>query len=191
MKRYILLFLISLISIAAAAQNRAGIKAVVLDSLNKEPLGFATVAVLKVSDSSLISYTITDKTGAFSLRNLNTAEPSRLLISRVGYQSLHLTLSFKKDKPVNDLGQLFLAQKVLKEVTITAERTPVLIKKDTIEFNAEAFKVRPNAVVEDLLKKLPGVQVDNGGTITVNGKNISKIKVDGKDFFANDPKIAT
>lgn len=191
MKRYTLLFLISLVVIAAKAQNRGIIKAVVLDSLNKQPIGFATVAVLKINDSSLVSYTITDKAGAFTLRNLNTTQPSRLLISCVGYQSLHINLHFKKDEPLNDLGQVFLTQKTLKEVTITAERTPVIIKKDTIEFNAEAFKVRPNAVVEDLLKKLPGVQVDNSGTITVNGKDISKIKVDGKDFYTNDPKIAT
>jgi Outer membrane protein beta-barrel family len=191
MKRYILLFLTSFIAIAAAAQNRGIVKAVVLDSINKQPIGFATVAVLKVSDSSLVSYTITDKNGAFTLHNLNTTEPSRLLISCVGHESLHIGLHFKKDQPINDLGQVFLTQKTLKEVTITADRVPVIIKKDTIEFNAEAFKVRPNAVVEDLLKKLPGVQVDNNGAITVNGKSISKIKVDGKDFFANDPTIAT
>ncbi|MBS1504176.1 MAG: outer membrane beta-barrel protein, partial [Bacteroidetes bacterium] len=74
---------------------------------------------------------------------------------------------------------------------ITAERNPVVIKKDTIEFDAEAFKVRPNAVVEDLLRKLPGVQINASGGITVNGKNVSKIKIDGKSFFASDPTIAT
>src|SRR5437588_4439058 len=115
MKRCTLLFLICLIAIAAKAQNRGIIKAVVLDSLNKLPIGFATVAVLKISDSSLVFYTITDKAGTFTLRNLNIVEPTRLLVSCVGYQSLHLNLHFKKDQPVNDLGQLFLSQKILKE----------------------------------------------------------------------------
>lgn len=191
MKRYLILLLIITVAIAANAQNRGNIKAIVLDSLNKQPISFATVAVLKIKDSSLVSYTITDKTGAFTLRNLSISEPTRLLISRVGYQSLHLGLNFKKAEPMTDLGQLFLSPKTLQEVTIKGERVPIVIKKDTIEFNAEAFKVRPNAVVEDLLRKLPGVQVDMNGGITVNGKNVSKIKVDGKDFFTNDPKIAT
>ncbi|MGZ3822098.1 MAG: outer membrane beta-barrel protein [Mucilaginibacter sp.] len=167
------------------------VKAIVLDSISKQPLEFVTVAVLKIKDTSLLSYTITDKNGAFTLRNLSQNEPSRLLISYVGYESLRVNLNFKKDEPVTNLGQLYLTPKTLKEVTIKGDRVPVIIKKDTIEFNAEAFKVRPNALVEDLLKKLPGVQVDHSGTISVNGKDIAKIKVDGKDFFANDPKIAT
>jgi len=191
MKRYTLLFLIVCASIYASAQNHGNIKAIVLDSVNKQPISFATIAILKIKDSSLVSYTITDKTGAFTLRNLGINEASRLLISHVGYQSMRLNLSFKKAEQMTDLGQLFLSPKILEEVTIKGERVPVIMKKDTIEFNAEAFKVRPNAVVEDLLKKLPGVQVDHSGGITVNGKNVSKIKVDGKDFFAGDPKIAT
>ena len=80
---------------------------------------------------------------------------------------------------------------MLTEVTIKGEAVPLVIRKDTIDFNAEAFKVRPNALVQDLLKKLPGMQVDRDGSMTFNGKAISKIKVDGRDFFANDPKIAS
>jgi hypothetical protein len=144
-----------------------------------------------VKDSSLVSYTITDKTGAFSLRNVSLNDPVRLLVSCVGYKSAHIGLSVKNGSTEIDLGRIMLASKVLNEVTIKAERNPVTIKKDTIEFDAEAFKVRPNAVVEDLLRKLPGVQVNTAGGITVNGKNVSKIKIDGKDFFASDPTIAT
>ncbi len=143
MKRYILLFLISFIAIAATAQNHGIVKAVVLDSVNKQPIGFATVAVLKVSDSSLVSYTITDKSGTFTLHNLNTTEPSRLLISCVGYESLHISLHFKKDQPINDLGQVFLTQKTLKEVTIIADRVPVIIKKDTLSLMPRHLKFAP------------------------------------------------
>jgi len=191
MKRYLLLFLLLTTTIAVTAQNRVSIKATVVDSLSKQPIGFATIAVLRIQDSSLVSYTITDKTGNFALHNLNISQPSRLLVSCVGYRSRHIALDAKKGETLIDLSEITLASKILKEVTIKAERTPVVIKKDTIEFDAEAFKVRPNAVVEDLLKKLPGVQVDHSGGITVNGKNVTKIKIDGKDFFANDPKIAT
>jgi hypothetical protein len=99
-------------------------------------------------------------------------------------------LQFSK-MPVLDLGSLGLNPKTLSEVTVKGQIAPVVIKKDTIEFNAEAFKVRPNAVVQELLKKLPGVQVDRDGMITYIGREVSKVKVDGRDFFANDPKIAT
>ncbi|WP_428329890.1 outer membrane beta-barrel protein [Mucilaginibacter sp.] len=189
MRRIYLLILLTAFFITAKAQNHGVVKAVLLDSLDKKPIPFATISVLKLRDSALVSYTITDKNGAFTLRNLHE-EPSRLLISHVAYQNLRITLNFKKN-PVIDLGNLYLSAKLLKEVIVKGERVPVIIKKDTIEFDAEAFKTRPNAVVEDLLKKLPGVQIDLDGHITVNGKDISKIKVDGKDFFINDPKIAT
>ncbi|WP_183575888.1 outer membrane beta-barrel protein [Mucilaginibacter sp. X5P1] len=172
------------------AQNRHTITAIVTDSTGLTPLELATVVVLKVSDSSMISYTITDKTGAFTIRNLHDNEPARLLISHAGFESLHISLKYTNAELLN-LGKIHLHGKELAEVNIKGELVPVVIKKDTIEFNAEAFKVRPNAVVQDLLKKLPGVQVDRDGTITVNGKGVSKVKVDGRDFFANDPKIAT
>ena len=187
-----LLFLITIICLVniCRAQSRHTITATLIDSTTRQPVEFVTVAVLKVSDSSLVSYTLTDKQGAFTLRNLRNNEDLRLLISHVGYESLHIKLNFTKAALLN-LGTLYLGTKNLAEVTIKGESVPIVIKKDTIEFNAEAFKVRPNAVVQDLLKKLPGMQVDRDGTITFNGKGISKIKVDGRDFFANDPKIAS
>jgi len=188
--RYIFLILLFTISSAATlAQNNGAVKATVLDSLTNQPIPLVTVSVLSIKDSSLISYTVTDKNGVFTLRNLRQ-EPSRLLISHVGYQSRHLSLQFKKDGTA-DLGKILLNTKFLNEVVVKGERMPVIIKKDTIEFDAEAFKTRPNALVEDLLRKLPGVQVDLDGQITVNGKQVSKIKVNGKTFFANDPTIAT
>jgi hypothetical protein len=184
-----LFFFLAIITIGARAQNHGIVKAAILDTLNNQPISFATVSILKQQDSSLISYTITDKNGAFTLRNVHE-EPSRLLISHVGYQSLHINLKFKNDGSV-DLGKLYMSAKMLNEIVVKGERIPIIIKKDTIEFDAEAFKTRPNALVEDLLKKLPGVQVDLGGKITVNGKDVSKIRVNGKDFFINDPTIAT
>jgi hypothetical protein len=188
--RYILLILLFCLSfVAAKAQNQATVKGVVLDSVEKIPVQFVTVSVLRLKDSSLVAYTITDKTGAFTLRDLGN-EPCRLLVSHVGFHSLHIPLNFEKSKVI-DLGKIYLSEKDLQEVTIKGERVPVTIKKDTIEFDAEAFKTRPNAVVEDLLKKLPGVQVNTNGGITVNGKDVSKIKINGKDFFVNDLTIAT
>jgi hypothetical protein len=189
MRRIFLIFQLSIAAISAAAQNRGMVTAIILDSVTRQPVQLATVSVLNSKDSSLVTYTVTDKNGAFTLRNLRE-ESSRLLISHVSYQSIHINLQFTKGK-ITDLGKLYLSAKVLREVTIKGERVPVIIKKDTIEFDAEAFKTRPNALVEDLLKKLPGVQVDQNGMITVNGISVSKIKVNGKTFFANDMTIAT
>jgi len=189
MRRIYLLFFVLIAAITVQAQNHATVKAIILDSLTNQPVPLATVSVLQLKDTALVSYTVTDKNGAFILRNLRD-EPSRLLISHVGYRSLHINLTYAKGA-VTDLGKLLLSTKMLQEVTVKGERIPIIIKKDTIEFDAEAFKTRPNALVEDLLKKLPGVQVDLGGQITVNGVDVSKIKVNGKTFFANDPTIAT
>lgn len=190
MKRYLNLIIYICLSFVCKAQMRHNITATIIDSATKQPLEYTTVAVLDVRDSSLVSYTLTDSKGTFALRNIRDDKPVRLLISHAGYMSLHQGLKFSK-APLLNLGTLALGSKTLAEVTVKGEMVPIVIKKDTIEFNAEAFKVRPNAVVQDLLKKLPGVQIDRDGTITVEGKGVSKIKVNGKDFFASDPKIVT
>jgi hypothetical protein len=190
MRKLLVLITILFTVTTGMAQSRHTITATVIDSAGHTPLEFVTVAVLQVKDSSLVSYTRTDKNGLFTLYNIKDAEPLRLLVSYVGYQSLRIRLKFPATGILN-LGRLQLNAKNLTEVTIKGEVVPILIKKDTIEFNAEAFKVRPNALVQDLLKKLPGMQVDRDGTLSFNGQHISKVKVDGRDFFANNYKIAT
>jgi hypothetical protein len=190
MKYLLNLAVLILLACFCQAQTKHNITATIVDSASKQPLELTTVALLDTRDSSLISYTLPDKSGVFMLRNVRDDQHVRLLISHAGYGSIHYNLKFTGSQVLN-LGTLTMSPKMLAEVTIKGEVVPIVIKKDTIEFNAEAFKVRPNAVVQDLLKKLPGVQIDRDGTITVEGKNISKLKVDGKDFFANDPKIVS
>jgi hypothetical protein len=189
----LLLSLILILFLSASyGQNRATIKGKVVDSLTNEPMEFTTVAALNLRDTtnSLIAYTVTDKKGEFSLHNMPAGVPIKILITFVAYQPYRKFLTLAKAQEV-DLGIVHMVQKNLNQVEILGERPPIVIRKDTIEFNAEAFKTRPNAVVEDLLKKLPGVEVDHQGNITVNAKPISKITVDGHDFFTNDPHIAT
>jgi hypothetical protein len=175
----------------ATAQNRADIKGIVVDSLTNTPLEFATVAALDMKDSSLVSYTLTIKGGAFALHKLPSDKNLKLVVSFVGFKNFRKVFTLEKGAVV-DFGRIALSSKAsLHEVTINAEVSPVVMRKDTIEFNAEAFKAPPNAVVEELLKRLPGIQVDMDGTITVNGKKVNKLLIDGKQFFANDPKIAS
>jgi hypothetical protein len=178
-------------TLAGLAQNHVAIKGKVIDSISKAPLELATIAIVNVQDtsSSLVSYTVSDKSGAFALHNLPTGIALKILITYVGCKPFRRILTLEKNKNV-DLGIIYLNQKDLKEISVT-DKMPIVVRKDTIEFNAEAFKTRPNAVVQDLLKKLPGIEVDIDGVITVNGKSVSKILVDGREFFSNDPRIAS
>ncbi|MDB5130496.1 MAG: TonB-dependent receptor [Mucilaginibacter sp.] len=192
MNKILLLFLLLISTFIGVAQNRAIIRGKVTDSISNKPLELATVAILDVKDtsSSLISYTLSDKTGIFTLHNVPVGVSLKILISFVSYQPYRKIFTLKKGETV-DLGIIPLSPKLLNEVIIKGERPPVVIRKDTIEFNAEAFKTRPNAVVEDLLKKLPGIEVDNQGNIIFNGKSVKKIMVDGHEFFTNDQRIAS
>lgn len=182
--------LLLLITTSVTAQNKAAVKGILTDSASKAPLEYATVALVNAKDTSLISYTLTDKNGVFHLTGLPSEHQIKIIISYVGYKTFRQALELKKGE-IKDFGNLMLAGNSLKEVVIQGERTPIVVKKDTIEFNVEAFKTRPNAVVEELLRKLPGVQVNTDGSILVNGKQISKLLIDGKQFFGSDPKVAT
>ncbi len=175
---------------AATAQQRTQLRGTVADSASKEMLEMATVSVQDSKDSSLITYTLTNNKGAFRLDGLPANKPVRLLISYTGYRTYTKILG--TDRP-EDLGNITLAAAAteLNTVVVEGDRPPIAIRKDTIEFNAASFKTRPNAVVEDLLKKLPGVDIDENGNIKVNGKTVSRVLVDGKEFFGNDPKLAT
>jgi hypothetical protein len=187
---FLSLILLCLFSSVSFAQNRVTIKGKVTDSLNKQPLELSTIAMVDLKDTSLIAYTLSKKTGDFELQRLPVDKQVRLVISYAGYKSYIRQFNFKKGDII-DLGNVALNSKMLNEVIVRAERVPIRMKKDTIEFDAAAFKTRPNAAVEELLKKLPGVQIDGDGTITVNGKQVSKLLIDGKQFFGSDPKIAT
>ena len=189
-KTLLLSILLLLLGTVAKSQNKATVKGLVKDSLSKTAQEYATVAIVNTKDTSLISYTITDKTGAFKLSGIPTDKSTKLIISYIGFDTKRILLHLKAGETL-DLKEIFITGKSLNEVVIQGERSPVVIKKDTIQFNTEAFKTRPNAVVEDLLRLLPGVQVNNDGSILVNGKDVSKLLIDGKRFFGNDPKVAT
>lgn len=155
-----------------------------------QPLESATVYAEKLSDSSLVSYTISEKDGSFLLKGNTAEEKVNLFVSYTGYAPHKQSLNIQKDLNLGDI-QLNLMDNALDEVTLTASRAPITIKKDTLEFNANSFNTRQDANLEDLMKKLPGVEVDSDGNITVNGKPVSRILVNGKEFFGDDPKIAT
>ncbi|HYG02789.1 MAG TPA: TonB-dependent receptor, partial [Chryseosolibacter sp.] len=156
------------------------------------PLPSATVLLLAASDSSLVNFTLTDSDGSFRFKNL-AAKEYFLKVSYVGFRTVMQRIHQPATGNLLDLGRVKMlpATSELEAIEIAAERAPVTIKKDTIEFNAGSFRTKQNAMVEDLLKKLPGVEVDNDGNVTAQGERVKRVTVDGKNFFGADPKIAT
>ena len=189
MSKYFTLFLF-FFTVVSFSQNSITIKGKIIDKNNLLPLEEATVYITSVKDSSVVDYTISDKNGFFKIETSKISKPVFLKISYLGYQTF-----IQEEKQIlenKDFGVLHLLENanVLGEVIIKSETPPIRIKKDTLEFNASSFKVRPDANVETLLKQLPGVEITADGKITVNGKEVNQVLVNGKPFFDKEGKIA-
>ena len=173
------------------SQNTFTIKGKVVDPTTKLPIESATVYLTSVKDSSVVDYTITNKMGNFSIKVKKSDKALNLKVSFISYQDfVENVTGLTADK---DFGTIELkdATNQLNEVVVKSEIPPIRIKKDTLEFNASSFKVGADANVEALLKQLPGVEITPEGKITVNGKEVNNILVNGKPFFGKDGKIAT
>ena len=156
-------------------------------------LAGATILILQQKDSSLVQFGVSNANGLFEIKNISQGD-YLFKITFVGYASYAQKLS---PRPANgfeiNLGKIKMYPKSsqLNEVVVKGEKDPVTVKRDTIEFNSASFKVKKNANVEDLLKKMPSIEVDNDGNITAQGEQVQKVMVDGKEFFGQDPKLAT
>lgn len=186
--KFLFLTICCFFTLFATAQNFE-ITGTVKDS-SQVGLEAATVYIETVSDTTLVTYTITNRDGFFRLKGSSSAKRVNLYVSYTGFRTYQKELTL--DKPLIDLGQITLepATNSLGEVTVTAS-APVMLKSDTLQFNASSFNTRADANLEELLKKLPGVEIDKDGNITINGKPVNKILVNGEEFFGGDPKIAT
>ena len=190
MKKLFPLLLILLIATVGISQSKYDLEGTVLGN-DEEALLSATVVLLSQVDSTLISFGLTDDKGRYKI--LDVGQGSYLLqVTYLGYAQ-HTSPVIIGDEFNPKMGdiQLESAQYALEEVEVTADHVPIVVKKDTLEYNAAAFQTQPNEVVEDLLRKLPGVEVDTDGTITAQGEEVQSVTVDGKEFFGNDPTIAT
>ncbi|NND05271.1 MAG: outer membrane beta-barrel protein [Saprospiraceae bacterium] len=156
------------------------------------PLSSATVVLLQQVDSVMTSFAITDVKGNFELKRVSPGDYV-LQSSFLGYYTFTKQISIGNRQERVDLGEINLQAVAsdLDAVVVKGDRIPIMINKDTIEYNAEAFKTQPNDVVEDLLRKLPGVEVEADGTVKAQGEEVQQILVDGKEFFGRDPQIAT
>jgi hypothetical protein len=160
------------------------------DSTNT-PVSTATVMLLNPKDSTLLNYTSSNAQGIFSFKNVKNNNYI-LQVSHITYMPYRVKINPTEEKTIN-LGMITLAPiaNFLMEVVIKEARAPIFIKGDTVEYDASTFKVPPGSTVEDLLKKLPGIEVDANGKIQTMGKDVSTVYVDGKTFFGNDPKTVT
>lgn len=156
-----------------------------------EPLSFSSVVLLNPVDSTMEFFGITNTEGNFRIKNIDKGKYN-LQVAFLGYETFSKSIQIPREEGSN-IGIIALKQKdiSLDEINVTAERIPFFINRDTIEFNLSSFKIKPNAVTEDLLKKLPGIEIDRSGNIKALGEDIDRLLVDGKEFFGNDPKVAT
>ncbi len=156
-----------------------------------QPIPGATIMILDASDSTLVQFGSADPQGMFVIKNVSKGN-FLLNINFLGMEPVFQPI-VAGETAETDLGKINMlpATKVLGAVEVKADHVPLEINKDTISYNADAFETQPNAVVEDLLKKLPGVEVGSDGSIKAQGEDVQKVLVDGKEFFGDDPKMAT
>jgi hypothetical protein len=192
MRKIFTFLLLLFIQLSLQAQKNGSVKGVAFDTISKQNVGAATITVLEKKDSSLVTFTMTGPDGRFEITGLANGE-YRLLITHVSYHNSNKYFSISDSIKNPDLGNVIMNDKtkVLAEVVLANEAPPITLINDTIQYNAGSFKTAPNASVEQLLKKLPGVKVEKDGTIKAQGEKVSKVLVDGKEFFGDDPKMAT
>lgn len=173
----------------AFAQGGGTVTLSLTDSSTGEAVGFATVSISKPGNTKPYKYALSDDKGKTVFDKV-AAGKYVLKAELLGYKPLTKDIEVKGKL---DLGALKMEpdKQVLDAASVSATGNPIVIKKDTIEYNASSFKTTENDVLEDLLKKLPGVEVSEDGTVTANGQTISKITIDGKTFFLDDPQLAS
>ena len=174
---------------AQAQTPRYDVSGTITDSTGTT-LPSATIVALTRADSVLNKFTTSRRDGTFTIRRLDVGEYI-LQVTYVGYQTLYH--NFDVVDAEIDLGRLtMLTQAVaLDEFVVSAERVPMQVGRDTITYNAKAFGTRPNEVAEDLLRRLPGIEVGRDGSIRAHGEDVQNVLVDGKEFFGSNPTIAT
>ncbi|MDB5136226.1 MAG: TonB-dependent receptor [Mucilaginibacter sp.] len=179
-------------SVAVFAQNNYSIKGFTGDSVGNVKLPNTTVVILNAKDSILRKFTRSTENGLFAVNSLGKGK-FILLLSYPGYADYVEPFSLDSTKMTHDFGHINMRLKarILQDVIIKGTAVAIKVKGDTTEFNAAAYKIQPNSKVEDLLKQLPGIQVDKDGKITAQGQTVNKVLVDGEEFFGDDPTLVT
>ena len=195
MNNYIKYYICFLVFIFSALESKAqydfSVSGTVIDEY-KEPMPKLGVKVLNAKDSSLVKGTTSSDKGRFRVASLPMGEYI-VSLSYLGYNTCNKNVSLSYGNKHINLGTIEMTPSdiMLSEAVIMGKTPDVIAKEDTIEYNAASYKTQPNAVVEDMIKKMPGIEIDENGKITANGKEVKKILVDGQEFFSDDPKVAS
>ena len=189
---FIILFAIMLTMPAYAQRRGVDITGTVIEGGTNEPIEQATVRLLNAKDSTMVGGVATGRNGSFTLKNIKNGNYV-LNISFIGFETLYKAIQVTGKNNPMQLGKLTLSDASIQlgEAVVIGKAPEVTFRNDTMEFNAESYKLTEGSMLEDLLKKMPGVEIDSDGKITVNGKEIKKVLVDGKEFFSDDPKVAS
>lgn len=191
MKRFsvgLVLLLLSTFSIFA--QNKViTVSGRVVESDSKEPAAQATVQLLSLPDSAYAAGIASNNQGWFTLPKVKAGK-YLLKVSYIGFLTKHVPLHLYANMTEKRVGTIALESDavMLKEAVITAEAPQVTVKEDTLEYNSSAYRTPEGAMLEELVKKLPGAEIDDEGNVKINGKEVKKIMVDGKEFFGGDVK---
>jgi hypothetical protein len=186
---FLLIFLFC--SLSVFCQKNLSLSGTLIDT-NDEPVVAGSVELLKLRDSSYVAGLQSNTNGVFTFKNLDSAKYI-VRITFIGFTPIVQNVDLNGKQPVTNLGKLVMQANeiLLSEITVEGKQPDVIVKGDTLEYDAASFKTQEHAVVEDLLKKLPGVEVDKDGKITAAGKEVKKFLLDGEEFFANDPTVAS
>ena len=188
-KRCLIVLILLVLGVSVYAQSGFSVKVKLSDSKTGEAVPFATVSLTAKGGTTPLKYVLSTEGGEAVLSSLPKGNYI-LKVDLLGYKSYSSELTVDKSL---DLGTVKMDPdtEMLEAATVEAIGNPIIVKKDTIEYSAASFKTSDNDMLEELLKKLPGVEVDSDGTITANGETITKIMIDGKEFFLDDPQLAT
>lgn len=174
------------------SQTNFKISGKIKENVSKTPLIKASATVLNQRDSNIVKFGWSNLTGDFLLSNIPKGD-FILLVSYPGYADYVEKFSIDATQTTKNFNSIILITKalLLNEVIVKGQHTMLKIKGDTLEFDSKAFKIEPNAKVEDMLKQIPGMQVDRNGKITAYGQQIEKVLLDGEEFFGDDPTLIT
>ncbi len=186
----LLLVSCGIVAFAQSGGSKGLVSGTVVDNDDNSPVMQATVQILAVKDSSMVTGDVTNNDGRFAL----SVRPGKYLlkVSFVGYTPTFQSVTLTKAKPRVSLGTIKLHSDaiMLEGAVVVAQAPEVTASEDTLVYNSSAYRVPEGSALEELVKKLPGAEIDDDGKITINGKEINKIMIDGKEFFADDPNIA-
>ena len=201
MKRFLILMCLFLTAHSLKAQvisydmiqrnANTDVRLTLMDAESSDPISWASVYLIPEGDTTVTHFSLSDDRGDVLLKDVPVGK-YELNAEMIGYNPHKKVYTIKAHWDAFDLGIIKMEEnpEFLDAARISAIGNPIVVKKDTIEFNAASFKVGENAMLEDLLKKMPGMAVGEDGSVTWNGEKIDKITVGGKTFFFNDPTAA-